>query len=192
VEAFARPNGTATALALDMTKTILAALALIGSTFLVGCTEQPIESEERGSSESNILSREDKEKQLKKASTECPTTEDSVQRSYLIALRRFPDAAGQAYWVGQIDSGNQTRIEVLRNIFRSEEFKTTYADFSDSDFVQRMYVQLMNRTADDGGAGYCLGALANGATRADIAIMLVNSDEFRSPNLDNHGACYFE
>ena len=174
-----------------MIKTTLAVLALVGSSFLAGCAAEPIESEGRKSSESN-LTREQKKKQLDRAADECPTTEDSVRRSYHIALQRDADDDGLKYWVDQIDSGKQTRMEVLRNIIRSSEFATVWGKYDDLNFVDIFYIYSLNREADKGGEGYCLGRLESGISRVDIALMLVNSEEFRDPANANHGVCYFE
>lgn len=120
---------------------------------------------------------------------ECKTDEDSVTASYKIALLRAPDEAGFKYWLLQIQGG-QERIEVLRNMVRSEEFTKDRAVLSDEQFVTSLYTGFLARQPDDDGKAFWLGQLQAGVSRTDVAVGFVNSDEFAGPG-NNQASCYF-
>lgn len=172
-----------------MTKTLLAVLALVGCSYLVGCAAQPMQSEEQGSTESNQLTSKQKRR---KVNAMCPTAADSVERAYLIALGREPDADGEAYWVGQIESGAQTRIGVLRNIIASPEFAAKDTDLSNADYVEGLYNNLLGRASDAEGKAYWQGALDGGRSRPQVALDFTNAPEFTDMEINFNAPCFFE
>ena len=50
-----------------------------------------------------------------------PTTGDYINRLYQNVLDRAPEQSGYDYWVTQIDSGAQTRAQVLAGFSESPE-----------------------------------------------------------------------
>jgi hypothetical protein len=120
----------------------------------------------------------------------CKTDEDSVTASYKIALLRAPDQDGLSYWVLQVQGG-QSRLEVLRNMVRSDEFTKSRSVLSNEQFVNSLYTGFLARQPDEDGKAFWLNALASGGSRTDVALSFVNSDEFADPNSNKQASCYF-
>jgi hypothetical protein len=120
----------------------------------------------------------------------CKTDEDSVTASYKIALLRAPDQEGFSYWLLQVQGG-QPRLEVLRNMVRSDEFTKTRSVLTDEQFVTSLYTGFLARQPDDDGKAYWLAQLANGGSRTNVALSFVDSDEFADPNSNQQASCFF-
>ena len=101
----------------------------------------------------------------------------SLDRIYLDVLGRDPDAAGRAYWLGQIAGG--LALEDLGTYFYgSREF--ALAAGSEEAYVRRLYQLLLHREPDQEGLGYWTGQLTSGrAQPTDIAAGFYASIESR-------------
>lgn len=172
-----------------MTKTVFGIAALVVSSVVVGCAPEPTLSEERGSSTSNVLSSKEKRRIV---SEQCPTASDSVRLAYLITLSRAADADGEAYWVDKIESGEATRIGVLRSLIGSAEFASKNAVLSNEGFVEVMYSHLLRREPEAEGKAFWLGALERGSSRAEVALSMTRTPEFTDFEENPFAACFFE
>jgi len=99
-----------------------------------------------------------------------------VKRLYLDVLVRDYDAAGLAFWSNLLRNGSRTGVSVARDFFFSEEFINR--QIVDEDFINRLYVALMDRTPDPGGRNFWLNQLNMGLPRENIFARFVNSEEF--------------
>jgi uncharacterized protein YkwD len=102
-----------------------------------------------------------------------------VVRLYLAYFLRIPDYAGLTYWLGQIRAG--VGLSEVSDIFaQSAEFRATYGALSNSDFVTRVYVNVLNRQPDKSGAAYWTSMLVNGTlTRGGVMVNFSESAEYR-------------
>lgn len=99
-----------------------------------------------------------------------------VKRLYETCLGRTAEDLGVAYWMTELDKG-RSGADVAKQFFFSKEF-TDYK-LSNKEFVNRMYLTFMDRSADDNGMAYWLTALNNKEkTRADVFNGFVNSQEW--------------
>lgn len=89
-------------------------------------------------------------------------------------LGRAPDAAGFDASMHGLASG-MTLADVAAGIVGSAEFGAAALD--DGAFVTRLYAEVLNRPADQGGYESWVDSLANGAARGDVALGFALSGE---------------
>jgi hypothetical protein len=109
-------------------------------------------------------------------SSEMQRSVGNVTRSFLAYLGRVPDPSGLSYWVGKIRSG-RSMSWVNSALAASPEFARRQASLTDSQFIDALYHDLLNRTPDSGGKAYWLGKLAGGTTRATVVGSFVAQPE---------------
>ncbi len=100
------------------------------------------------------------------------TNTQFVKRMYLDFLGRPADAAGLAYWTGQIDSGAQTRAQVAIFFFNSVEFKDTGL------YITNAYTAVLNRDPDYPGWLFWFTQVRNGQAKIGIVNSFIASPEF--------------
>jgi hypothetical protein len=120
-----------------------------------------------------------------------------VAALYRDILGREPDPAGSAFWTNEIDTGTESRAEVLAGFSESTENRARDPDaFTEGLWspdptaasVARLYYTALDRAPDGDGlvswAGYISG---RGATLAQVAELVMASDEFtlRSGGMDD-------
>ena len=98
-----------------------------------------------------------------------------VKRMYTECLRREPDDDGWESWIGALLNGT-SGASLAKGFFESQEF--TAANYSDGDYVERLYRTMLDRGPDEGGFATWKSALASGATRRDVLRGFVESREF--------------
>lgn len=111
-----------------------------------------------------------------------------VMDLYRGTLRRLPDSAGFAYWVGQFRAAQCNGAEAVRAtadlisgfFLNSPEYQQHY---SLPDYITHLYDAFMRRTPDLGGWNYWYGALSADSSpraRERARTFFVNSPEFQS------------
>ena len=98
-----------------------------------------------------------------------------VKLLFLNVLERQPAQSEIDYWVQQLRAGRTGADTAYLFIF-SEEFRNK--NFSDSDYVERLYMSLLGRASDADGKQYWISHLTNGVSRTYIFKQFVNSTEF--------------
>lgn len=98
-----------------------------------------------------------------------------VMQMYRDFMAREGDAAGIAFWMGQMSAG-MTRAQVAQQFLTSAEFALDSA-------VARLYLATYLRIPDAAGLNYWIDAQAQGSSLEDIADEFVRSQEF----LDRYG-----
>ena len=110
---------------------------------------------------------------------------------YRNVLGRDPDAAGLAYWTGQLTQHGQSRAQVVTGFSESGEFRTamqeTVLEYSFAalqaacaDDVFRLYQATLGRAPDPGGLSYWSGTLALGTSFETVTAGFTRSAEFRA------------
>ncbi len=102
-----------------------------------------------------------------------------VGRLYAAYFRRASDEAGLAYWVGRMSEG-AALADVSTFFASSAEFKATYGQLGNRDFVRLVYRNVMNREPDAAGYQYWVGQLDRGLPRGSLMIGFSESAEFRA------------
>ncbi len=104
---------------------------------------------------------------------------DPVSRLYLAYLQRVPDSTGLDFWLRRRRSG--TTLKRISDQFAvSREFVRTYGALNDAQFVDRIYRNVLGRTADADGAAYWTKQLRSGRrSRGQVMLNFSDSREFR-------------
>lgn len=87
-------------------------------------------------------------------------------------MNRNADAGGLSYWTGILNSGSQTRLQVVQGIRNSPEH------FGQE--VDAFFTTLLGRTSEPSGRAYWVAQLENGMREEQIASAFLNSPEYLS------------
>ena len=102
----------------------------------------------------------------------------AVVRVYLAALDRPPDAGGLAFWANTLDSGAVTVRQLEAALVGSAEFGAKYGAATNAEFVDLLYRDVLDRSADPGALASWVGGLDAGRiARADVVHGVAFSDE---------------
>lgn len=86
-----------------------------------------------------------------------------IFRLYNAAFNRFPDSAGLNYWITKNKSGENTYRQTCSSFIISNEFIQAYGvEITNEEYLNTLYSNVLNRTADLNGFNYWLGNLNNG------------------------------
>ncbi len=111
-----------------------------------------------------------------------PEFEQSVApmvRLYYAHLRRAPDYDGLRFWTGKLSNGTGIAT-ISENFARSQEFKNSYGSLSDAEYVELVYLNVLDRKAEASGRDYWIEQLASGVTRGTMMALFAESKEFRN------------
>ena len=103
-------------------------------------------------------------------------TQASVWRLYGAVLGRPADSVGLDYWTGQIEVNGLEAV--ARELSASPEFTNRYGSLNNTDFVKRLYQNVMGRDADAAGLSFWVERMNAGASRAEVILGFSNSVEF--------------
>ncbi|MCR5592437.1 MAG: DUF4214 domain-containing protein [Saccharofermentans sp.] len=99
-----------------------------------------------------------------------------VGRLYRKCLGRRPDHAGSSFWSNQLANHQITGTNCAYGFFFSPEF--TNANYSNEEFVTRLYNVFFDRTPDSQGLANWVGVLNSGASRESVFYGFAHSAEF--------------
>jgi hypothetical protein len=100
----------------------------------------------------------------------------NVARLYEVLFDREGDIDGLKYWMNEADEG--ASINQIAGAFEdSEEFQNEFGNDSDEQFVNKLYDYMAGRDADQEGFNYWMDSLADGQSRADVAVSFAASEE---------------
>jgi serralysin len=100
-----------------------------------------------------------------------------VYRLYQAAFDRVPDAAGLAYWIKALDSGNFNLNDISGLFLNDTEARNLYSqDPSDASFVTKLYAHVLHRPAEGAGFDFWVNGLQL-ASRAEVLAFFSESPE---------------
>lgn len=99
-----------------------------------------------------------------------------AERLYTKCLGRESDVEGLAYWANELANLRKTGSEVAAGFFFSDEM--TGFELSDADYLERLYVTMMDRASDKSGFDYWMNQMAGGMDRRSVFEGFVNSPEW--------------
>ena len=102
----------------------------------------------------------------------------SAYRLYEAALNRTPETVGLKFWYDRLEGG-ESLSSVAQGFVDSNEFNTNYGALNNASFVDQLYLNLLNRTADQVGQEYWNSVLQGGGSRADVLVGFSDSLEAR-------------
>jgi uncharacterized protein (DUF1501 family) len=97
-------------------------------------------------------------------------------RLYLAYFLRLPDDEGLHYWLTVAD-GRLELAEASYWFTQSQEFRNTYGDVDDAQFLDLIYQNVLRRPPDQTGYDYWYQVLANGYGRGSLMIWFSESEE---------------
>ena len=112
-----------------------------------------------------------------------------IESLYIQFLDRLPDAAGQAHWVGQMQTPGVTMEQVIAGFVASGEFATR-ADAmfptasTNESYVRALYRTLLGRTPSDSEVASWISQLPT-AGRFSTAMIFLGSTEFRTASVQS-------
>jgi fructose-specific component phosphotransferase system IIB-like protein len=107
-------------------------------------------------------------------------TEATALRLYDGLLGRDADNGGAEAFTTAV-AGGESLSSIANTFLTSTEYTTNLNE----GYVESLYSSLLGRDADEGGEAAFLNALANGATRAEVAASIATSDEAQTANLSD-------
>lgn len=103
---------------------------------------------------------------------------ESVALLYAAALDRQPEEAGYTYWLEQAFDG-MGLAEMSDYFLASEEFQSRFDVQSDAAYIDRLYLNVLDRTADAEGKAYWEATMADGLPRDEVLMYFATSAENR-------------
>ncbi|MBF0678442.1 MAG: DUF4214 domain-containing protein [Devosia sp.] len=96
-------------------------------------------------------------------------------RLYQAAFDRTPDDRGLSYWIGEVDGGMNLH-NLSRHFINSSEFRDIYgANVSPTEFVARLYSNILGREGEATGVAFWVDEIESG--RRDSASVLADFSE---------------
>ncbi|WP_395589385.1 DUF4214 domain-containing protein, partial [Pseudomonas sp. TR47] len=111
----------------------------------------------------------------------------AVQQLYVGYLGRAADAEGQKFWADAIANGTATIASVATGFTLSAEYKAAYAGLDSAALVDKIYNNVLGRSADAEGKAFWVDALANGTVATDtlLATMITNLGALDQQTINN-------
>ena len=106
------------------------------------------------------------------------TLDGLIVRLYRAAFGRVPDEAAFVYWRRQLINGVPPAA-MADHLVTGREFAARYGSLGNAAYVDRLYQNVLGRTPLAAERNYWLGALAAGASRAELLQAFADSTEFR-------------
>lgn len=101
---------------------------------------------------------------------------ERVALLYEAALDRIPDISGLNYWIDRAGEGMSTR-EISGYFIESTEFQSKYDVSTQEEFLDRLYLNVLDRTADEVGKEYWLDKMSEGMPQEETLNYFATSDE---------------
>lgn len=95
-----------------------------------------------------------------------------VASAYVGILDRAPDAGGFNYWVNSVKNGVDM-TGLCNSMIESAEYKKSHVGETNTQFVESLYHNVLNRDADTGGLAYWVNALNAGVSKGSIAAGMI-------------------
>ena len=100
-----------------------------------------------------------------------------VARMYDTVFGRLPDAPGLVGWRDVLEGGRATLAQVADAFTGSAEFQARYGALDNRGFATALYVNTLDRPADQAGLDFWTGALDAGAPRSTVVLAFSESAE---------------
>jgi hypothetical protein len=106
----------------------------------------------------------------------------AVQQLYVAYFGRPADTAGLDYWTNVVETSKGSTTQVSANFALSTEYTAAFAGMSNTQIVDKIYMNLFGRAADTAGRDYWVGLLDAGSLKvstivADVANGAVTTDK---------------
>ena len=100
-----------------------------------------------------------------------------VARLYEAALNRLPEQGGLNFWIDAVQHG-QPLNALASGFLTSSEFAARFGDTAaNSAFVDRLYLNVLDRPGEADGRAFWINSLDHGTARADVLVAFSESAE---------------
>lgn len=103
----------------------------------------------------------------------------SVYRLYCAYFLRLPDPEGFAFWRTAIASDDWTLDTASSFFAEGEESGRRYGSLSNEQFIDLVYLNVMNRVGEPGGRTFWNGRLDDGMSRGRLMLEFSDAPEFK-------------
>ncbi len=100
-----------------------------------------------------------------------------VARLYDTVFGRLPDGPGLAGWRSALEGGGASLAQVADAFANSPEFSARYGGFNNRQFADALYVNTLDRPADQAGLDFWAGQLNAGTARSTVVLAFSESAE---------------
>jgi hypothetical protein len=100
-----------------------------------------------------------------------------VARLYDTVFGRRPDLEGLTFWKGALEDGAATLGRMADAFTGSAEFRAQYGNLGNRDFADALYVNTLDRPADQAGLDFWTGRLDAGVARSEVVLAFSESAE---------------
>lgn len=107
---------------------------------------------------------------------------EAVGSMYDAMFNRAADATGLKSWTTSILDYGNSELAVARSMTRATEAGVN--EWTNAQFVTKMYENAMDRSPDAAGYSYWLSLLDGGLDRGDMLLSFIDTDEFVENHLD--------
>jgi hypothetical protein len=107
----------------------------------------------------------------------------NVARLYYGVLGRAPDSSGLSGWTGLIDAGSFSFKNLTQAFLDSPEYQNAHPGQGDAQFIDDLYVNALGRHAESAGLQGWINELSHGASHADVALGISESQEAQQHHL---------
>jgi hypothetical protein len=107
----------------------------------------------------------------------------NVARLYYGVLGREPDSAGLSGWTGLVDGGSFSFKNLAQAFLNSPEYQNAHTGQGDVQFIDDLDVNALGRHAESAGLQGWTDALSHGASHADVALAISESQEAQQHHL---------
>jgi hypothetical protein len=105
-----------------------------------------------------------------------------VSRLYLAFFLRPPNTEGLQYWIDQNAKGISLE-DIASSFASSPEFITRYGNLTNSEYVNLVFSNVLERTPADSGLAYWANALDNGNSKGSVMLGFSEGPEYRNKSL---------
>jgi len=106
-----------------------------------------------------------------------------VALMYNGVFERSPSQEEYNYWVSLLGSSSVTREQMLDTWLNSTEWSTNFGDLNNTEFVTKLYRNMLNREPDNEGLAHWINELENSTmTRSQIILLFYQCDEYQYAN----------
>jgi len=94
----------------------------------------------------------------------------AVQQLYVAYFGRPADVAGLDYWTNVVETNKGSTTQVSANFALSTEYTAAFAGMSNTQIVDKIYMNLFGRAADTAGRDYWVGLLNAGSIKVNTIV----------------------
>lgn len=105
---------------------------------------------------------------------------DVIQQLYVAYFSRPADTAGLAYWTDIVTKANGSTVAVSAAFAAEAEYKTEYANMTNAEIVNKVYLNLFGRPAEDGGKAYWADLLDKKTITIDKVVAEISKSALNS------------